>query len=214
VSAGPLTIIVALVQGVLVPMGIVAAAIVAAARGWETFAAGGRAVAAAFLLLGLCGTLPILISPKQTGHYLMPAVPFYSIAAGTALSPTVARLRKRLCRREAARTIRLATGTLVLGALVAAALPVFEREPARLAQLDRLAAVAPRGATAGICPATNGDWGLHAWFQRRFEMSLDAAQPMAHDWFVQTAEDRTCSPPACRPASDARAALVLLRCDR
>ncbi len=214
VSAGPLTIIVALVQGVLVPMGIVAAAIGAVARRWERFAAGERSVAAAFLVLGLCGTLPILISPKQTGHYLMPAVPFYAIAAGAALSPTVARLRERLCSRDAVRIVRMATGALVLGALVAAALPVFEREPARLAQLERLAAVAPRGATAGICPATNADWGLHAWFQRRFEMSLDAAQPQAHDWFVQTSEDRACSPPACRPASDARAALVLLRCDR
>ena len=103
-------------------------------------------------------------------------------------------------------------GMLTVGAVVAAAVPAFEREPARLAALDRLATVAPHGGTAGICPAINSDWGLHAWFQRRFRMSLDAANPASHEWFLQTrVQSPVVAPPTCRAATDTAAELVLLQ---
>jgi hypothetical protein len=214
VSSGSLTILVALVQAVLLPMGLVAGAIVVAARPWRSPAPVERTIGIAFMLLGLCGTLPILVSPKQTGHYLMPAVPFYAISIGALVASTAGRLSHWRLGRRPAFVVRAAAAMLAVGSAVAAALPALEREPARLAELDRLAWVAPRGATAGICAATNADWGLHAWFQRRFQMSLDASHPHAHEWFLRTAGDGECAPAACRAASDVRADLVLLRCDR
>jgi len=144
----------------------------------------------------------------------MPAVPFYAIAVGAFIGPTLTELVQRRLGRRSTVAVRVLAGTLAVGAIVAAAVPAFEREPARMAALDRLAPVAPRGVTAGICPETNSDWGLHAWFQRRFRMSLDAARPASHEWFLQTARDRACAPAACRPASDTAAELVLLHCDR
>jgi hypothetical protein len=215
VSSGSLTIVVALFQGVCLPMTIVAAVVAVVARPWTKpgFDIRSQSVAIAFMLLALCGTLPILVSPKQTGHYLMPAVPFYAISVSALVSAIIGDSCRRLGRRSAL-AIRLTTGTLVIGTVIAAALPALEREPERLAELDRLASIAPRGATAGICAATNADWGLHAWFQRRFQMSLDAVQPLSHEWFLRTAGDGTCAPASCRAASDAQADLVLLRCDR
>ena len=213
VSAGPLTMVGALVEGVWLPMALVSGMLVVMARRWTTPPSRGRSVAAAFTLLGLCGTLPILVSPKQTGHYLMPAVPFYAIGAAAFVAPTAADLLNRLRAGRSAVALRVLAATVAVAAGVAAALPAFEREPARLAELDRLAAVAPRGATVGICPSTNGDWGLHAWFQRRFQMSLDAADPVSHEWFLQAGEP-ACTPVTCRAASDTSARLVLLRCDR
>ena len=210
-SAGPLTMVGALVEGVWLPMALVSGMLVVMARRWTTPPSRGRSVAAAFTLLGLCGTLPILVSPKQTGHYLMPAVPFYAIGAAAFLSPTAADLLNRLRAGRSAVALRVLAATVAVAAGVAAALPAFEREPARMGELDRLAAVAPRGATVGICPSANGDWGLHAWFQRRFQMSLDAADPVSHEWFLQAGEP-ACTPVTCRAASDTSARLVLLRC--
>jgi 4-amino-4-deoxy-L-arabinose transferase-like glycosyltransferase len=210
-SAGPWTMVGALVEGVWLPMALFSGMLVVMARRWTIAPSRERSVAVAFTLLGLCGTLPILLSPKQTGHYLMPAVPFYAIGAGAFVAPTAADLLNRLRARRSAVALRVLAATVVAGAGVAAALPAFEREPARLAELDRLAAVAPRGATVGICPSTNGDWGLHAWFQRRFQMSLDAADPVSHEWFLQTGE-AMCAPVTCRAVSDPSARLVLLRC--
>jgi hypothetical protein len=214
VSSGSLTIVVALVQAVWLPMAVAAAAIVVASRPWKTPPPADRQIATAFMLLGLCGTLPMLISPKQTGHYLMPAIPFYALSFSAILSATVGQLFQRPPGRLPALAVRTAAPALVMAAAIAAALPVLEREPGRLADLDRLSPVAPRGAIAGICGGTNADWGLHAWFQRRFQMSLDATHPLSHEWFLRTAGDGGCAPAWCRAASDEGADLVLLRCDR
>ena len=66
-------------------------------------------------------------------------------------------------------------------------MPALGRDRPRLADLDVLAASVPRGATIGICPESNGDWGLHAWFERRFDVSLDAAHGPQREWFLATA---------------------------
>ena len=39
-----------------------------------------------FLLLGLAGTLPFTLTLKQASYYLIPAVPFFTIAIGIALA--------------------------------------------------------------------------------------------------------------------------------
>jgi len=81
--------------------------------------------------------------------------------------------------------------------------------------LDVLAANVPRGMTIGICPESNGDWGLHAWFERRFDVSLDAAHGPQREWFLATGEPQAGCPPAgCTPATDPSRQLVLMRCSR
>ena len=72
-----------LLQGVWLPMSIFAAILLAAAR---VCAGTANPVGSGplFLMLGLAGTLPILISTKQMGHYLVPAVPLHALAASVS----------------------------------------------------------------------------------------------------------------------------------
>src|SRR5581483_446665 len=162
--------------------------------------------------LGAAGSLPIVVSPKQAGHYVVPSVPPYAIAAGLLTAPTlIGALRRagpRVRRRVAAVNLVVLAGTVA-----AAGAPGVGRDRARVADLDALEPFAPYGAVIGLCPAANGDWGLHAWFERRFRISLDAAHPRAHPWLLQTAADtRDCRRTDCMPASPSSRALVLLRC--
>jgi 4-amino-4-deoxy-L-arabinose transferase-like glycosyltransferase len=212
VSGSSFTIVVELLQGVWLPIAIVAAITIAGARAWSRPSAHDRRIALAFTLIGLAGTLPILASPKQSGHYLMPAVPFYAIAAGALMMPTVSGLARRMSGTRAALAVKVVAVMLALGAFAAMPLRVLERDPQRLAALDGLAPFAPRGATVGICAAANSDWVLHAWLQRRFAMSLDASGA-PHDWFLESGGATPGCPPAtCAPVSDTAAGLVLLRC--
>ena len=212
VSGSPVTIVIALVQGVWLPMAVAIALIGLAARAWVPPPPRDRRIAAVFMLTGLSGTLPMLVSPKQTGHYLMPAVPFYAIACAALVAETAGSLTRRMSGRlvVALRTVAAALAVVALGAIW---LPAIERDPVRLADLDRFAMNAPRGETIGICPAANGDWLLHAWMQRRFLISLDAGAPSAHDWFLKSSDPAAdCPPPSCVPISGARGALSLMRC--
>jgi hypothetical protein len=211
VSGSSTTILVTLVEGVWLPMLVLGGLMAALARTWTPPSADDRRTAAAFVLIGLSGTLPILVSPKQMGHYLMPAVAFYAIGAAALVAPTMRSVAGRRSEPRGVTFSRMVAGLLLAGAIAAIWIPALEREPDRLAQLDRLEAVAPRGATVGICPAVNGDWSLHAWFQRRFRISLDAAG--AHEWFLETRGDSpNCAPSHCVAASPPSNGLTLMRC--
>ena len=212
VSGNPLAILVTLVEGVWLPIAVVATAIVAAARTWIKPLLRDRHIAAAFIVIGLAGTLPIAISPKQTGHYLMPAVPFYAIGAAVLIAPTADALATAMSNGITV-ALRVIAALLVIGSIGAIWLPALDRDSALIADLDRIDGVAPRGATVGICPDANADWMLHAWFQRRFEISLDAARPAAHGWFVKSLAHKTnCPPERCAVVSEPRA-IVLMPCE-
>jgi hypothetical protein len=205
------TIVVALLLGVWLTLLAFAAIAALFARGFERPTARDRSIAFAFVALGLAGPVPLMASPKQMGHYVMPAVSFFAIGAAALLARTAGVAQQRLSVGRGPIFIRVLSVAIVAGSLAAIWLPTLEREPRRLAELDRLDAIAPHGAVAAICPSVNGDWSLHAWCQRRFAMSLDAAAP--HEWFLKTRNDAPhCTPDSCRPASDPSGELILMRC--
>jgi hypothetical protein len=104
---------------------------------------------------------------------------------------------------------------IILGAIGAAYAPGLGRDAARLANLDVLDSAMPRGMTAGICPAVNDDWGLHAWLERRFRVSLDAVDARDHGWFLKTARaGEACAPASCLAVTDPAQDLVLMKCVR
>jgi 4-amino-4-deoxy-L-arabinose transferase-like glycosyltransferase len=213
VSGSSLTILKELLQGIVVPIAILAGLVVGLAR---RFAPPSREQQKAFvgpLMLGLAGTLPILASPKQAGHYLVPAVPLYAIAAAGFLVPTVRTLVDSLSFRHF-RGVMLLSAAIGIGTIVAASLPTIGRDRQRLTDLDMLEPAVPRGTTIGICPESNDDWGLHAWFERRFLVSLDATQSgQQRRWFLKTSAYRGgCPPDTCTAVTDASRDLVLLRC--
>jgi len=211
-SGSSFVIVIELIQGVCLPFAIAMAVITGLARGWKSPAEKDRRIAIAFMAIGLSGTLPMLVSPKQAGHYLMPAVPVYAIGTAALAAETTGALQRRLSSATGARVLRFAAVLFVLGAVAAIWVPALQRDPARLADLDRLATYAPRGQTVGLCPAANGDWLLHAWMQRRFTISLDAAAPRAHEWFLLSDEGGPdCPPTSCVPVSQPER-LTLLRC--
>ena len=49
-----------------------------------------------FILLGLTGVLPIMISMKQSGFYIIPAYPFFAIGAGILMYPLIDSLFTRM----------------------------------------------------------------------------------------------------------------------
>ena len=210
-----LKIVKVMLEGVWLPMIVGAVLIVAAARELVVPSKGEQRQAMSFLLLGLAGTLPILASRKQMGHYLVPAVPFFAMATASFIAPTVARLVGRIVVNRQAGAISATAVFIIFGTITASFVPALDRDRQRLADLDALEPMAPRGVTVGICYAASGDWGLHAWFERRFHVSLDTALGSRRDWFLQTAPPAAGCPPAtCAPATDPSRQLILLKCRR
>jgi 4-amino-4-deoxy-L-arabinose transferase-like glycosyltransferase len=203
-----------LLLDVVLTLAVALAVLAIAAGRWQPPSRESHRTSLFFLAVGLAGTLPLAISPKQAGYYLVPAVPFYALAAAALAVPTAARLAARVAAARVERRIELASAVLAACALAAVWVPTFRRHDVRQADLDRLAAVLPRGATIGICPAVNGDWGLHALMQREFEVSLDASPTaLERTWFLNTTHDEpNCSRPAPCAAVARSGAFTLLKC--
>src|SRR6185295_5627973 len=125
VSGNSFTIVIELCQGVLLPLAVAMALAAMAGRAWMPPSSRDRRVALVFVLIGLSGTLPMLISPKQTGHYLMPAVPFYAIAAGALTAATLTSLGAGLSSRGVA-ALRLLAAAVALVGLASIWLPALE----------------------------------------------------------------------------------------
>jgi hypothetical protein len=215
VSRSSFTIVKTLLQGVMTPM--LAVGIIAAATAGRVVVPsnGLRTRAVLLFLVGLAGTLPILASAKQAGHYLVPAVPLFALAAALALGPTAMIAAKRLGTPRSRRLLNVMIGLVVLATAAASLAPGLGRDRERLADLDAVAAVVPFGQTVGLCPESNSDWGLHAWFERRFRVSLDAAGGARRAWFLDTRRANvSCAPADCTAATDPQRPLVLMTCRR
>ncbi len=215
VSGSSVTILTALFQGVILPLTLAAGLIGAVARRVIAPTIAQRNAAIAFSLIGLSGTLPILASPKQAGYYLVPAVPLYAMAVAMALVPTAMAATERIAALGQTRIVGAVASVLAVAAVVMALTPTLDRDRRRLADLDAVASMLPRGGVIGICPEVNADWGLHAWVARRFAASLDAAHGEEREWFLQSdGAPRRCVPAGCLPTTDSTRALVLLHCGR
>ena len=160
-----------------------------------------------FLLLALAGSVPVAVSARIMGSYLVPSLPMYALGfAGLFLRfarPGLERLRTG----PTARLVAQSLGLLLLAGSVAVPLlrgPLEPRDRDQMAEYRELAPSMPRGVTMSTCAAARDEWGLHAYLQRFFRVSLDADATRRHRFFLQL-KDRDCSvPPACRLEASTR----------
>jgi hypothetical protein len=137
----------------------------------------------------------------------------FALAAALAIAPTVRSLAGRFHETRWRVVPNLAGALLLVVAVGASVSPALGRDRQRMADLDAIARAVPRNRIMGICPASNADWGLHAWFERLFRTSLDAREGQGRDWFLETAAAaRSCVPSRCSEASDPERPLVVLAC--
>lgn len=176
---------------------LVVAALVAWAGGARGRALGGpRArAAAAFALLGLAGSLPLVLSPVQSGFYLVPSFAPFALALALVARPSAEAILAWLAARPAWRAgLGAASALLVAGTLAHAATQAGAvRGPGSLIQDVRaIVGVVPPRTTVGACPALYPAWSLHGYFALYGRVALDA-NSSAHEYFVAT--DAACAPP-------------------
>jgi hypothetical protein len=169
-----------------------------------------RQRAAAFLLLGCAATLPLAISPKQSGHYIVPAMPMFALGLGALI---VFGAEPILQSAGVVRWIGRITVLLFVAAFAAGVVrwAIPWRDAARLRDLDRVFSVVPARTTLHLCPAAQTDWSLHAYAQRLWRASLDIRHP-ARRWGIATAAGSCVVPDGCRVVPTGTTTLLLYEC--
>lgn len=126
-----------------------------------------------FLAIGLSASLPIMISPKQMGHYLVPAMPYFALTVALLLGNGLAtKMRGKKVPLPAYRLIILAVG--LMGALGSwEAYRSEKRHEVLLSDVQHIAKVNPDLNYLQVSEEICDDWILIAYFQRYHQLSLD-----------------------------------------
>jgi 4-amino-4-deoxy-L-arabinose transferase-like glycosyltransferase len=167
-----------------------------------------------FLLLALAGSLPVAISARIMGHYLVPSMPMYALAFAGVSLPWLGPALDHARNQGWVTKVAGALGALLL--VTAVTLPAlggdFERRDADwMREYQRVSASMPRRATLATCEGVREDWALHAYMMRFFAVSLDPGAAASHDYYLQLT-DRPCGAPAACRSITATDRLVLWDC--
>jgi 4-amino-4-deoxy-L-arabinose transferase-like glycosyltransferase len=159
----------------------------------------GRSRAALLsLLIALAASMPLLISPKQHGWYLLPSLPFYAAALALAVAGPARHLQEVLARRS--RAVTGATILLLSGAIIVALLEagVVRKEQAFHADFSAHPLDIEAGTQIHVCPTELvRSWSLVLNLARQYQVDL-VNNPASSHLLVEMAED--CDiPPSCAP---------------
>lgn len=128
-----------------------------------------------WVLLALCGTIPIFISTKINIHYFIPAMPFYALALAPLFRDSMfAYLQEKFHLRR----FRYSGRTLVVLFFAFTIILLFnqtgqpKRDQETIADLTLIAAELPKKAVVGLTEEIHSLWSLHANAYRFHHLSL------------------------------------------
>lgn len=150
-----------------------------------------------YMLVVMAGVLPIMISLKQRGYYILTVYPFFAISAGYLLLPIIESLLQELKIRG----LRIIAGTTIILALVSVSLTTIHfNNPDRIRRdkeliQDCYTVFSEIGSNQiiHICPDMYIEWSLHGYLARYGNISLDRNTNSVHQYYLIRDECRSLS---------------------
>jgi 4-amino-4-deoxy-L-arabinose transferase-like glycosyltransferase len=141
----------------------------------------------AFLFLALCGILPVMVSMKQSGFYIIPSFPFLAIAFGIMAAPLTDALMKDMQPQTARYKGFLTITTILLFSAVAvtyANAGKAGRDKELLDDVHHICQKIEKGSIIGIIPEMWQQWTLHGYLSRYGHISLDMDTTRHHKYLL------------------------------
>lgn len=131
-----------------------------------------------FLILGLTGVLPIILSVKQRDFYMLAALPFFALALGH-LTLAMAQVILLKIQKKCHKWLLIGSSCVLLTGLVLtfAHIGKYNRDEAFLTELKEVLKEIPEHETVGIATKDFTQWSWHAYFMRYGKVSLDDQAP-------------------------------------
>lgn len=129
-----------------------------------------------FFLLGLTGVLPIMISMKQSGFYIIPTFPFFAISIGILITPLINFLFNNI-NYQSKRFLFfkwISYGIFFIGIILSVYFSNhIGRDRIKIKDIYKILSILPEGSIINIYPNMWQDWSLHGYFGRYKNVSLD-----------------------------------------
>lgn len=127
-----------------------------------------------FLILGLTGVLPIMLSVKQSGYYMLAALPFFALACGHLTLSTVNILMQKITPNLRKWMTLGASGILLIGMVLNVIhIGKYGRDEALIEDVKKRIAESDGRTIIEIPPEEYTNWAAHAYFMRYGKISLN-----------------------------------------
>lgn len=133
-------------------------------------------IATVFILLAITGVLPIMISMKQNGFYILATYPFFALGFSLLIYPLIDILINNIDYQSEGFLLfkRIACGIFFFGIILAVYFSDdIERDKIKVQDTYKIISVLPEGSIININPDIWEDWSLHGYFGRYKNISLD-----------------------------------------
>ena len=126
-----------------------------------------------FLLIGLTGVLPIMVSVKQRDFYMLAALPFFALAFGHFFLSIVNMMLLEIKQKTRKWMLLGASGVLLLGLVLNVChIGKYGRDEALIEEVKQRIAAADGQNMIEISPEEYTQWAKHAYFMRYGKISL------------------------------------------
>jgi 4-amino-4-deoxy-L-arabinose transferase-like glycosyltransferase len=132
--------------------------------------------ASVYFFLSLTGVIPIMISMKQRGFYILPVYPFVAIGTGILLYPLVDFLMTKMDYKSKGFLFFkwISYSFIILGILLSLYFSDgYNRDKSKIKDIQTILQELPEGCTINISQDLWEDWSLHGYFYRFKDVSLD-----------------------------------------
>jgi len=129
-----------------------------------------------FIAIGLSGSVPIIVSLKQSGFYMIPSIPFIIISFGIFSTQYLNHFISKITFKQ--RNLKIIIILSILSLFISLSYTIskvgqIRRDKNLILDVYKIGSIVPGKTTIGICSANYEDWGLHAYLMRYFRISLD-----------------------------------------
>ena len=131
-----------------------------------------------FLLIGLSASLPMMMSIKQRSFYLIPSLPYFTIAASVLITPYFIDLTDKLAiSGKSLKRFNIVAICIVpvLCFYLFSKIGQVGRDHQLISNVKFLQTQFPKGQVFGICQAADKDYGFLAYLQRYNQMEVTPA---------------------------------------
>jgi 4-amino-4-deoxy-L-arabinose transferase-like glycosyltransferase len=146
-----------------------------------------------FMSIVLSGIIPIMISMKQSGFYILSTYPLFAIGLAYLLYPILIQFIEKIKTNTKGFIIfKVITWGLVITSigLSFSSLNKISRDKDTITDCKAIIKTIGYNTTINICPEMYSNWGLHGYFSRYGNISLENNQNNISQYYLS---DNTCN---------------------
>lgn len=141
-----------------------------------------------FILFGLTGVLPIIVSLKQSGYYILPTYPLFSIAFVSLFKNRLTYFHEKIVDSMILKFVSI-TILLVGCILVISSISKYGKDEKTVKDIEVISKYLKKGVVIDSPMSMSDDFSIHAYFYRMNFISLRCDSEIKNKFYIVNLED-------------------------